>query len=164
MHGCVRFQKYFKSLEHFWNVWIVLKSLLNSWEICETSWKVLTFSWNMWTLLAKFLSFLELSHLEVGWMSVRQLMFFHTVLQAHKTISTGVPRPLHAALSTYHPYDTRSASSGKIRLGESCTSTFKYRAMVFYNSVPGGVRKGSLPTVKRKLKQWVLRNVPLDWG
>ena len=55
----------------------------------------------------------------VGWMSVRQLVYFHTVLQAHKTITTGLPRPLHAALTTVHPYKTRSATSGNIRLGDS---------------------------------------------
>ena len=102
----------------------------------------------------------------VGWMSVRQLIFFRTVLQAHKTLSTGVPRPLCAALSTSHPYRTRTATRGNIRLGEedSSTNTFKYRAMKFYNSVPGTVKTGSLPTVKRKLKQWTLENEPLDWG
>ena len=102
----------------------------------------------------------------VGWMSVRQLVYFHTVLQAHKTITTGVPRPLHAALSTVHPYETRSATCGKIRLGETFTSTntFKYRATVFYNSVPGSIKIGKIQTVKKKLKQWVLKNVPLDWG
>ena len=100
----------------------------------------------------------------VGWMSVRQLVYFHTVLQAHKTITTGLPRPLHAALTTDHPYKTRSATSGHIRLGETCTNTFKYRAMTTYNSVPNKVKTGSIQTVKRKLKQWVLENVPLDWG
>ena len=99
-------------------------------------------------------------------MSVRQLVYFHTVLQAHKTLTTGLPRPLHASLCTKHPYRTRSATNGNIRLGENISSinTFKYRAMVSYNSVPGEVKRGSIATVKKKLKQWVLRNVPLDWG
>ena len=102
----------------------------------------------------------------VGWMSVRQLVYFHTVLQAHKTITTGLPRPLHASLCTEHPYRTRNATNGNIRLAEniSSTSTFKYRAMVNYNSVPGEVKRGSMAAVKKKLKQWVLKNVALDWG
>jgi hypothetical protein len=103
---------------------------------------------------------------KVGWMSVRQLIYFHTVLQAHKTITTGLPRPLCASLPTDHPYSTRSATSGNIRFGETftTTSTFKYRAMSWYNSVPGNIKIGSLPTVKRKLKNWVYQNVPIDWG
>ena len=102
----------------------------------------------------------------VGWMSVRQLIDFHTVLQAHKTISSGLPRPLHASLSTEHPYKTRSATTGHIRLGEKiiATNTFKYRAIVSYGRVPGKVKTGSLPTVKKKLKEWVLHNVILDRG
>jgi hypothetical protein len=78
----------------------------------------------------------------VGWMSVRQLIEFHTVLQAHKTLNSGLPRPLHASLNTEYPYRTRSAANGNIRLGETLnsTSTFKYRAMVSYNSVPGEVK------------------------
>ena len=58
--------------------------------------------------------------------------------------------------------------TGNIRLGEedSSVNTFKYRAMMFYNSVPvpGTVQTGSLSTVKKKLKQWTLENEPLDWG
>ena len=103
----------------------------------------------------------------VGWLSVRQLIFFHTVLQAYKTITSEVPRPLFSALTEDTPYyRTRSVASGNIKLreGYSSTSTFKYRAMVYYNSVPVKVKKGSLPTVKNNLKQWVLGNIPLDWG
>ena len=104
----------------------------------------------------------------VGWLSVRQLIFFHTVLQAHKTLISGAPAPLSAALNTDHtyPYRTRSATSSNIKLGEGykSTSTFKYRAKVSYNSVPSQVKAGSLTTVKSKLKQWTLENVPLDWG
>ena len=55
---------------------------------------------------------------KVGWLSVRQLVFFHTVLQAHKTITSGVPRPLHQALSSQYPYRTRSATSGMILQGD----------------------------------------------
>ena len=99
----------------------------------------------------------------VGWMSVRQLVVFHTVLQAHKTLSTGKPWVLHDSLVNVYPYQTRKATSGHIRLkSNTCTRTFKYRAMVNYNSVPEEVRRGTLPTVKRKLKNWVLKNVPLD--
>ena len=103
---------------------------------------------------------------KVGWMSIRQLIYFHTVLQAHKTLTTGLPRPLSASLPTDHPYRTRNATMGNIRFGDTftTTSTFKYRAMMWYNSVPGSVKTGSLPTVKHKLKNWVHNNVPIDRG
>ena len=37
----------------------------------------------------------------VGWLSVRQLIFFHTVLQAHKIIISGKPASLHESISTH---------------------------------------------------------------
>ena len=101
----------------------------------------------------------------VGWMSVRQLVFYHTVLQAHKTISSGKPSPLYDSLVSQYPYQTRGATSGHIRLRENTsTKTFKYRAMLAYNSVPVDIRQGTPATVKRKLKKWVVSNVPIDWG
>ena len=52
---------------------------------------------------------------------------------------------------------------GNIRFEEryKSTFTFKNRTKVFHNSVPVGVKIGSLGTVKSKLKHLVLQNVPL---
>ena len=102
----------------------------------------------------------------VGWLSVRQLVFFHTALQTHKTIVTGVPRPLFSHLSADNPYRTRSVTEGKIKLRDDyrSTRTFKYRAMTTYNSIPVDVRTGTQSTVKKKLKKWVVENIPIDWG
>ena len=102
----------------------------------------------------------------VNWLSVRQLIYFHTVLQAHKTIRTGQPRPLLNSISTDHPRNTRSAAHGLIRFDEtfSARSTFKYRALHWYNSVPASVKEGSHAVVKMKLRTWIKEHVPLDWG
>ena len=102
----------------------------------------------------------------VKWLSVRQLIFFHTVLQTHKVLQSGVPKALYASMPTEYPYETRCAANGLIRFGETFTgkSTFKYRAMQCYNMVPVKLRTGSTATVKRKLRQWVQANVPIDWG
>ena len=40
---------------------------------------------------------------KVGWLSVRQLILYHTVIQAHKTLITGVPKPLYQSLSGTYP-------------------------------------------------------------
>ena len=90
---------------------------------------------------------------------------YHTILQALKTMTTGLPRPLHASLTIAHPYITRSATSGHIRVRDGTSmSTFKFRAMVSYNRVPSDVKEGNIQTIKRKLKQWVLKTIPVDWG
>ena len=98
-----------------------------------------------------------------GWLSVKQLIEFHLILQAHKTLVSGKPKILNDEISTAYPYETRGATSGHIRLRNSTSQkTFKYRAMVAYNSVPERVKSGSTSSFKRKLKQWVRENVSLD--
>ena len=69
----------------------------------------------------------------VGWLSFRQLVFFHTVLQTHKTITTGVPRPLHESISTDHPYRTRSAAHGLIRFGESFSGLHQHSELAVWS-------------------------------
>ena len=100
---------------------------------------------------------------KVGWLSVRQLIFYHTALQTIKTLRTGKPLDLYEAISSDYPYRTRSAASGQIRQDENLRRTsFKYRARQTFNSVPVHVRTGSLATVKKKLKHWVRTNIPID--
>ena len=101
----------------------------------------------------------------VGWLSIRQLAYYHTVLQAHKTILSGKPASLHQALSTQFPYRTRNATSGRIRYPENLSkASFKNRAVHYYNEVSPEVFRGTIATVKYKLRSWVKQNVPLDRG
>ena len=100
---------------------------------------------------------------EVGWLSVRQLVIYHTILQAHKTLQSGKPALLFNALTSHHIYETRSVTCGHIRLRNTCPSTksFQYRAMTYYNRVPNEAKIGTLPTVKQKMKQWVRTNIAI---
>ena len=107
----------------------------------------------------------------LNWLSIRQLIYYHTVLQAQKTINSGKPASIHDSISTQHPYRTRNAATGQIRFGENfrgesslVQASFKHRAVHCYNAVPTSVRTGSLATVKKKLRKWVKLNVPIDWG
>ena len=102
---------------------------------------------------------------------VRQLIFYHTVLQAHKVIRSGKPSGILQTISTNHPYRTRNASSGRIRYGETfrgdsslSEASFKYRAVHWFNQVPPAVYSGGLASVKHKLRAWVWKNVAVDWG
>ena len=137
---------------------IVYKPSLSLWlrTVCGFS----SFFWSKKKLLDR-----------VHWLSIRQLIFFHTVLQAHKTIKTGLPRVLNESISTAHPIRTRSAAMGLIRFGETFRAqsslvnlTFRHRAVHAYNQVPAHVRTGNIATVKHKLRKWVYQNVPIDWG
>ena len=99
---------------------------------------------------------------KAGWLSVRQLIFYHTVLQTHKTLISRVPLHLYHSLNNDYQRVTRSAEAGNLRQILKCTSTFQYRAVKYYNSVPAEVRTGTLETVKKKLKKWTRNNIPLD--
>ena len=106
---------------------------------------------------------------KVRWLSVRQLIFFHTVLQAYKTTKTGLPAVLCESISTHHPLQTRNAARGLIRFGETfrgesslINHSFRHRAAQMFNQVPVSIRTGSLTSVKRKLKKWVTQNIPID--
>ena len=102
---------------------------------------------------------------KVGWLSVRQLTFYHTVLQTHRTLVSKTPLPLFKSISREYQYNTRNAAAGSIRYDESFIGkTFKNRARMMYNQVPVEVRTGSLGTVKKKLKEWIKANVPMDFG
>ena len=101
---------------------------------------------------------------KVGWLSVRQLVFYHTVIQVHKTLHSGVPKALYQSLSISFPRVLRCSTSGQLQQDSSFRpkKTFKYRAIQSYNTVPAEIRTGSTVIVKYKLKKWVSENVSLD--
>jgi hypothetical protein len=55
----------------------------------------------------------------VHWLSIRLLIFFHTVLRSHKNIKTGFPRVLNESIYTTHPIRTSSVTMGLIRFWET---------------------------------------------
>ena len=104
------------------------------------------------------------------WLSVRQLVFYQTVMGVHKAVVSGKPDHLSKKFSTDHPYRTRQATSGGLRYGEDYDgksglshSSFCYRGTVAYNRIPVHIRQtNTMQTFKYKLKQWVSTNIPLD--
>ena len=105
-----------------------------------------------------------------GWMTVRQLVKYHTILMVHKTTMTKKPVYISNRLSREHPCRTRQESSGCIRLDQSFRSrtdlprkSFRYRGAHDYNSIPPELRAtASMTTFKTKLKKWIKMNVAPD--
>ena len=104
-----------------------------------------------------------------GWLSVRQQMVMSTVIMAQNIMTTGVPRNIHAAIATEHPYRTRQATSGGIRVAShqmnNITSlserTFKFQARKFYNQLPGEMRQLGKVKFRKEVRNWVKHNVPI---
>ena len=107
---------------------------------------------------------------ECGWLSLRQLVFYHTVLSVHKITVTGKPLQLKKKFSQEYSYQTRQATGGGVRLvaDQRCKSKlasngFCNRGVSEYNRLPNSVRKvNSLGIFKAKLKDWIKCNIPID--
>ena len=106
---------------------------------------------------------------QCGWLSVKQLVFYHSVILIHKTMLTACPKYIYSKLSSQFPYNTRLAESDSVRMGpefmcklEITEKSFMNRSTVSYNKLPAEIRK--LPRIelfKKKLKVWVLENVKI---
>ena len=107
---------------------------------------------------------------DCGWLSVRQLVSYHSIHSAHKMVTSGKPLYMHNALSTIHPLRSRQAAGGQTRIGENFSSkqgllhdSFKYRAAKDYNSIPAFLRSTRcLQSFKIKLRKCVRLNIPVS--
>ena len=106
---------------------------------------------------------------QCGWLSVRQLVFYHSVILVHKTLQNKSPKYLYSKLATEFSYNTRLASSESVRMGPQFQAklsltekSFMNRATVSYNQLPTSLRVvQSEQTFKKRLKTWVIENVRL---
>ena len=98
------------------------------------------------------------------WLSVQQLIFYHTVLQTHKVVLHGDPVYFKQRMSTQHPRDTRQAAGGSVWRGDDYTGkSFSARGAQAYNNIPSSIRSCcNLLTFKSKLRKWVELNIPIS--
>ena len=103
---------------------------------------------------------------ECGWLSVKQLVHYHSIIQIHKTLATTYPQYIFKKLSSDFPYNTRLAQSESVRMGLEFQSklditekSFMNRATCAFNELPTEIRKiAETETFKFKLKEWVMMN------
>ena len=106
---------------------------------------------------------------QCGWLSVKQLVFFHSVVLVYKTILTTYPKYIYDKLSTQFPYNTRLANTEAVRMGsrfqsrlELTEKSFMNRATLSYNLIPPEIRKvPKLQNFKKKLRKWVVEIIKL---
>ena len=103
---------------------------------------------------------------QCGWLSVRQLVFYHSVILVYKTLQTTYPKYIYSKLCSEFPYNTRLAQSESVRMGLEFKSKLELtekssmtRATVSFNLLPTQLRQiPKLETSKKKLKVWVKDN------
>ena len=106
---------------------------------------------------------------ECGWLSIRQVSFYTTVLTVHKTIVHRIPELLYEKLTSGRRYVTRGASGHIVerssveeaRLNIASTS-FRWRGHRQHSSIPDSLKnEQNMAIFKSKLKLWVQKNVSI---
>ena len=87
---------------------------------------------------------------QCGWLSVRQLAFYHSVVLIKKTLHTTYPKYLYDKLTLKFPYNTRLADSSSVRMGSELRArldlterSFINRATSSYNKLPATLREAT---------------------
>ena len=99
-----------------------------------------------------------------GWLSVKQLIVYHSVLQVWKLLVYKAPRLLFSRLQLSN---TRSRENFTLNLPPVTTrlgrGSFFVRAVHSWNSLPTDIRSiKKLNTFKKKLKQWISTNIEIE--
>ena len=104
---------------------------------------------------------------ECKWLSVSQLVVYHTLLSIHKTVTTGSPHYTHNKMTNNHSYKTRGATTNAVQFGDKFSGTgalssnsFCYRGSTQYNQLPAYIRtQRNIITFKKRLKKWITENI-----
>ena len=117
---------------------------------------------------------------ECGWLTVKQLLVYHSLLQFHKTKQQHAPTYLHQritdqlsmletrdAASRHYNYKTRQEASGALRQVQGAEAkldlaerSWCWRAAKTYHSLPVGIKNlGKQSKFKTQLRAWVKKNV-----
>ena len=106
---------------------------------------------------------------QCGWLSVHQLAVYHSVVLVHKVLRSGQPQYLHSLFSQNYQCGTRHADKKLIKPTQTkapqhdlALNSFRWRAMMDYNSLTLDIRNSTCPhKFKRLAKTWIMENVPL---
>ena len=107
---------------------------------------------------------------QCSWLSVNQLIFFHTVILLFKTIHSKKPKYLKEMTSYELHYQTRAKNAGKLSVVAEYVpeqglnwKSYKWRSVRFWNQLPDTIRTmDKLTTFKAKLKSWVMLNIDIN--
>ena len=106
--------------------------------------------------------------LQCGWLSVRQLVYYHTILQVYKVRKYGRPTYIYRKISEEFNQRTRLAVGNGIRETFKIKSSerrrsFIPRAIRSWNALPTSLRQvDKLNKFKKELKLYVKNNVKID--
>ena len=100
---------------------------------------------------------------------MKQLVFYHSVIQLYKSKQTSFPKYISDKLNLEFPYNTRLAGSESVRMGTAFKAklaltekSFLNRSTVNFNQLPTELRQiQKIEVFKKKLKQWMIQNIKI---
>ena len=113
---------------------------------------------------------------ECGWLTVKQLMAYHSLVQVHKTVQSQVPAYLYSRVTSQlslldsrssYNYKTRQEASGALRQIPAAEArldladrSWCWSATKTFHSLPASLqREVKLAKFKSELKTWVRSNI-----
>ena len=102
----------------------------------------------------------------IGWLSVLQLVQYHSILQLHQVKLQKNPHHLSAMFDWNYRYQTRQSSLDLIKpIGtprmELCQKSFRWQAHQYYNNIPREITEiTDMSYFKKRAKDWIQKNVP----
>ena len=105
---------------------------------------------------------------QCGWLSVRQMVHYHSLLLVFKIKKENKPEYLSAHFSSVFPYRTRLATGMGVRrqgnFNQDVTKkSFVPRTSSIWNELPASLRSlESTNKFKQNMKSWIIDNVPLE--
>ena len=105
---------------------------------------------------------------QMGWLSVNQLIFYHSVLLVYKVKMNKSPMYIDNMFNWSYLYNTRQAEGGLIKIMgkpklDVTRSSFRMRAANQYNQLPTEIRGITTLTIfKSKVKSWIRENVSIN--
>ena len=108
---------------------------------------------------------------QCGWLSVSQLVFYHSVTLVHHVQSSGIPKFLYRMynLNKEETIQTRQSTlhllklqNEKVPRNEIVRKGFRWRSCKDYNMLPLSVRSvNDVNTFKKMAKSWIKDNIPI---
>ena len=95
---------------------------------------------------------------QVGWLTVNQLVFYHSALSTYRIRHSQEPEYLNTIMSKDNRADRIIVPNSNLTLAKN---SFCYRASSQWNSLPENIRKNRrIGQFKSQLKNWIIKNVP----
>ena len=104
---------------------------------------------------------------QCGWLSVRQLTAYHTLLLLRNVMKNKSPVALYKMFDDEYCYNTRQAASGKLKCHrkpklELIKKSFGWRAVELCNRLPEDIRSiESTEGFKKKAKEWIRNTISI---